>query len=72
MRSLNLSQLADEFPEVILRIHTPSVDPIQISGFVANLTGHGFNKKYIHILVELFSIVKEDVVTPNQRLAIAT
>ncbi|TAK90340.1 MAG: hypothetical protein EPO06_08660 [Burkholderiaceae bacterium] len=61
MTALNLSQLEEEFPEVILRIHTPSVAPMQITGFVANLTGQGYTKKRIHILVDQFSIVKEDV-----------
>lgn len=61
MSALNLSPLADEFPEIILRIHTSSVDPMQVAGFVANLTKQGYTKKRIHILVDQFSIVKEDV-----------
>jgi hypothetical protein len=78
MSGLSLSHLADEFPEVLLRIHTPSVAPLQVAGFVVNLVKSGYSKKRIHILIDQFSIVKEDVsarvvsVKPFLREAFAT
>lgn len=61
MSSLDISRLAEEFPDVVLRIHTPSVLPMQLPGYVDDLVKSGYAKTGIHILIDQFSIVKEDV-----------
>lgn len=59
MSGLSLSNLANEFSEVLLRIHTPSVAPLQVAGFVANLVKSGYSKKRIHILLTNFRSLKK-------------
>lgn len=48
------------FDERILRIQTPMVDPAQIPSYVQTLTAAGVAKRDLHLLVDQYSIVRED------------
>lgn len=53
-------ELLSAFDECILRIQTPMVDPVQIPSYVRILTGAGIGKRTLHLLVDQYSIVRED------------
>lgn len=55
--------LLSEFQECILRIQTPMVDPVQIPHYVNILKAAGIAKRRIHLLIDQYSIVREDPAT---------
>lgn len=56
-------ELLAEFGECILRIQTPMADPVQIPPYVNILKAAGIPKRHIHLLIDQYSIVREDPAT---------
>lgn len=61
-----LPRLAD-FPECMLRMHTPAISSTQVAPLVTIVVGSGIKRSRLHLVVDQHSIVRED---PTVRYAV--